>query len=99
MLPRVVAARAAAAAVLSSSSSSSFVAASRMSRRALATAVDSGDNDDPRKAPRDSDEADVVIVGAGPAGLSTAIRLRQLAEKAGKDLRVVVVEKGPEVGA
>ncbi|KAM9989445.1 hypothetical protein ACTFIY_005478 [Dictyostelium cf. discoideum] len=49
--------------------------------------------------PRDSDQFDVVIVGAGPSGLSTAIRLKQLSEKAGKDLRVCVVEKGSEVGA
>jgi len=42
---------------------------------------------------------DVVIVGAGPAGLAAAIRLRQLAEAAGSDLSVVVLEKGGEVGA
>ena len=42
---------------------------------------------------------DVVIVGAGPAGLSAAIRLRQLAEAAGKELSVCVLEKGSEVGA
>ena len=42
---------------------------------------------------------DVVIVGAGPAGLSTAIKLKQLAEKAGKEISVVVLEKGSEAGA
>ena len=42
---------------------------------------------------------DVVIVGAGPAGLSAAIRLKQKAEAAGGDINVVVVEKGSEVGA
>jgi electron-transferring-flavoprotein dehydrogenase len=42
---------------------------------------------------------DVVIVGAGPAGLAAAIRLRQLAEAAGTELSVVVLEKGSEVGA
>ncbi len=44
-------------------------------------------------------EYDVVIVGAGPSGLSAAIKLRQLAEQTGNDISVVVVEKGSEVGA
>jgi electron-transferring-flavoprotein dehydrogenase len=48
---------------------------------------------------RESMEVDVVIVGAGPSGLSAAIRLRQLAEKSGLDLTVCVLEKGSEVGA
>ncbi|MGI9336743.1 MAG: NAD(P)/FAD-dependent oxidoreductase, partial [Gammaproteobacteria bacterium] len=42
---------------------------------------------------------DVVIVGAGPAGLSTAIRLRQLAAEQGREVSVCVLEKGSEVGA
>ncbi|UVE19680.1 electron transfer flavoprotein-ubiquinone oxidoreductase [Pseudomonas sp. LS44] len=44
-------------------------------------------------------EFDVVIVGAGPAGLSAACRLKQKAAAAGKELSVCVVEKGSEVGA
>ena len=48
---------------------------------------------------RESMEFDVVIVGAGPSGLATAIRLRQLSEMHDGDLSVCVVEKGSEVGA
>ena len=48
---------------------------------------------------RESMEYDVVVVGAGPGGLATAIRLKQLAAEAGNEVSVCVLEKGSEPGA
>lgn len=49
--------------------------------------------------PRESMEYDVVIIGAGPGGLATAIRLKQLAAAKGQEISVCVLEKGSEPGA
>src|SRR5690606_39956193 len=48
---------------------------------------------------RESMEFDVVVVGAGPAGLATACHIRQLCEQRGVDLSVCLIEKGSEIGA
>ena len=48
---------------------------------------------------RESMQYDVVVVGAGPSGLATAIHIKQLAHEKGQDISVVVLEKGSEPGA
>ena len=56
-------------------------------------------DEEERMSERESMAYDVVIVGAGPAGLSAAIRLKQLAQQAGSEISVCILEKGSEVGA
>lgn len=69
----------------------------RPTQRSFATEA-SSERFDPLTIERDSDEVDVCIVGGGPAGLSAAIRLKQLEAEHGREIRVVVLEKGAEIG-
>ena len=71
------------------------------SARAMLSAEASagGEHDEILFSERDAMEYDVLIVGAGPAGLSAAIRLKQLEMQTGREISVCVVEKGAEVGA
>ncbi|KAK0531740.1 hypothetical protein OC842_003524 [Tilletia horrida] len=103
---RTVAAAAAAAPAWSRRSGAAIahqtraLSQSRPVRRATPTDDVPEDEDafDLDSVERAQDMADLIIVGGGPAGLSAAIKFRQLAEAEGKDLRVVVLEKGPEIG-
>ncbi|KAK4100572.1 hypothetical protein N658DRAFT_473125 [Parathielavia hyrcaniae] len=77
----------------------------RTHRRRLSTApaqryADADDLFDPATIERESDQVDVCIIGGGPAGLSAAIRLKQLANEAGNDdFRVLLLEKAGDLGA
>jgi len=69
------------------------------SNTARARLASADEPSDPRTQDRESDEVDVCIVGGGPAGLSAAIRLKQLANEAGnEDFRVLLLEKAGELG-
>ena len=74
-------------------------------RRCLSTTptrfyAEADDSFDPASIERESDQVDVCIVGGGPAGLASAIRLKQLANEAGnEDFRVLLLEKAGEIGA
>ena len=70
----------------------------RTSLRSLSTATTT-EQDEMMNAEREAMEYDVLIIGAGPAGLSAAIRLKQLEAETGKEITVCVVEKSAEVGA
>ncbi|KAF8660483.1 hypothetical protein AX16_001609 [Volvariella volvacea WC 439] len=65
----------------------------------LARSNSGGDYFNPAEVERAEDEVDVCIVGGGPAGLSAAIRLKQIEKEKGNDIRVIVLEKGGEVGS
>lgn len=74
-------------------------------RRCLSTTprrfyAEADESFDPASIERESDQVDVCIIGGGPAGLSAAIRLKQLANEAGnEDFRVLLLEKAGELGA
>ncbi|KAF2097688.1 electron transfer flavo protein-ubiquinone oxidoreductase-like protein [Rhizodiscina lignyota] len=70
-----------------------------LSSTARARFASADESFDPKQQERESDQVDVCIVGGGPAGLSAAIRLKQLANEAGnEDFRVLLLEKAGELG-
>ena len=83
----------------SSSAATSASSSSSTSTDSSSSSSSSSVADDPRNAAREEMHYDVLIVGAGPAGLSAAIRLKQLAQQHSRDLSVCVVEKGADIGA
>ena len=78
---------------------SSLRAAQLSTRRSFRTSTTSANEAfNPATVERAEDEVDVCIVGGGPAGLSAAIRLKQLEKEKGNEIRVVVLEKGSDMG-
>jgi electron-transferring-flavoprotein dehydrogenase len=75
------------------------VAAGLVNRKIAAYLQNLGEAAEQGMSERESMAYDVVIVGAGPAGLAAGIRLKQLAGEAGRELSVCILEKGSEVGA
>ncbi|KAF8963490.1 hypothetical protein BDZ97DRAFT_1731955 [Flammula alnicola] len=75
------------------------ISSSAVARSFRTTALRKNEAFNPAAIERPEDEVDVCIVGGGPAGLSAAIRLKQLEREKGNEIRVVVLEKGSEAGS